>query len=187
MTRDQSITLLHAHMQNANLRRHCYVVGFAMRALARKLGGDPDEWEVLGILHDADWEETKDAPDQHTHKTLAWLKEKEITDGPLVHALMSHNAKHTGLAELEGDMEWALETVDELTGFIVAVTLVRPDKKLESVGIDSIMKKWKTKEFAKAVDRDQIAQCEEKLKIPLNEFIQITLTAMQDHHEELGL
>ena len=84
-------------------------------------------------------------------------------------------------------MEWALECVDELTGFIVAVTLVRPDKKLESVSVESVLKKWKTKEFAKAVNRDQIAQCEEKLKIPLNEFIQITLTAMQEHHEELGL
>lgn len=187
MRRDQAITILHAHMQNANLRRHCYAVGFAMRALAGKLGGDPDEWEILGILHDADWEETKDVPESHTVKTLAWLKELGIAEGPLVHAFQSHNTKHTHLAELEGNMEWALETVDELTGFIVAVTLVRPDKKLESVGIDSIMKKWKTKEFAKAVDRAQIAQCEEKLRIPLNEFIQITLAAMQNHHEELGL
>ncbi|KKU81702.1 MAG: hypothetical protein UY10_C0049G0004 [Microgenomates group bacterium GW2011_GWA2_47_8] len=186
ISRQQALELLYDHMQNTNLRRHCYAVGFAMRALAGKLGGDPDTWEVLGILHDADWEETKESPDQHTRKTLEWLKEKGIMDGPLVHAFQSHNTKHTHLAELEGNMEWALETVDELTGFIVAVTLVRPDKKLESVGIDSIMKKWKTKEFAKAVDRAQIAQCEEKLKIPLNEFIQITLTAMQDHHEELG-
>ena len=187
MDKDQAITLLHAHMQNQNLRRHCYAVGFALHALAQKLDGDPDEWEILGILHDADWEETKDTPEKHTVKTLEWLKELGIAEGPLTHAFQSHNTKHTHLAELEGNMEWALETVDELTGFIVAVTLVRPDKKLESVGIDSIMKKWKTKEFAKAVDRAQIALCEEKLKIPLNEFIQTTLTAMQDHHEELGL
>ncbi len=187
ISRQQAITLLHAHMQNANLRRHCYAVGFALRALAVKLGGDPDTWEVLGILHDADWEETKDSPGEHTRKTLVWLKEKGITDGPLIHALMSHNNKHTGLGELEGNREWALETVDELTGFIVAVTLVRPDKKLESVSVESVLKKWKTKEFAKAVDRGQIAQCEEKLNIPLAEFIGITLKAMQDHHEELGL
>lgn len=187
ITRDQAVTLLHAHMQNQNLRRHCYAVGFALRALAEKLGGDPDEWEILGIFHDADWEETKDAPDQHTRKTIEWLKEMGMSDGSIIHALMSHNNRHTGLRELEGVMEWSLETVDELTGFIVAVTLVRPDKKLESVGIDSIMKKWKTKEFAKAVDRSQIAQCEEKLNIPLAEFIGITLKAMQEHHEELGL
>ncbi|MCX6793739.1 MAG: phosphohydrolase, partial [Candidatus Gottesmanbacteria bacterium] len=157
------------------------------RALAQKLGGNPDEWEVLGILHDADWEETKDTPDTHTKHTLAWLKEKGVTDGPVVHALMSHNTRHTHLAQLDGPMEWALETVDELTGFIVAVALVRPDKKLETVGVQKDMKKWKTKEFAKAVDRTQIAQCEEKLGIPLAQFIEITLKAMQDHHEKLGL
>lgn len=158
-----------------------------MRVLAEKLGGDPDVWEVLGLLHDADWEETKDNPDQHTKNTLLWLKDIGITEGPIVHALMSHNRKYTQLADLEGKMEWALETVDELTGFIVAVALVRPEKKLETVTVHSVMKKWKTKEFAKAVDRSQIAQCEEKLGIPLNDFIEITLKAIQDHHEELGL
>ena len=187
MGKRQALDFLHSHVQNINLRRHCMAVGFTMRALAQKLGGDADAWETLGILHDADWEETKDAPDTHTRHTLAWLKEKGITDGPVVHALMSHNGKRTRLAELRGVMEWALETCDELTGFIVAVALVRPDKKLESVEVSSVLKKWKTKEFAKAVDRTQITQCEEKLGIPLNEFIEITLKAMQEHHIELGL
>jgi predicted hydrolase (HD superfamily) len=91
------------------------------------------------------------------------------------------------LAQLEGKMEWSLETCDELTGFIVAVALVRPDKKLETVGVSSVMKKWKTKEFARAVDRSQIEQCQEKLGIPLNDFIQIALSAMQGIHGELGL
>lgn len=185
--KEDAYILLHTHMQNVNLRRHCYAVGFAMRALAGRLGGNPDVWEVLGILHDADWEETKDTPDEHTKKTLAWLSEKGISGGPIVRALMSHNRKYTKLAELDGLMEWALETVDELTGFIVAVALVRPDKKLETVELGSVMKKWKTKEFAKPVDRSQISQCEEKLGIPLDEFIQITLTAMQNGHAELGL
>jgi putative nucleotidyltransferase with HDIG domain len=174
-------------MKNVNLRRHCMAVGFVMRALAEKLGGNPDEWEIVGILHDADWEETKDSENEHTKHTLAWLKDMGITEGPIVHALMSHNTKRTNLADLEGKMEWALETCDELTGFIVAVALVRPDKQLATVTLHSILKKWKTKEFAKAVDRMQITQCEEKLGIPLPEFIQITLSAMQQHHEELGL
>lgn len=187
LTQPQVFELLQSHTENINLRRHCMAVGYVMRALSEKLGGDPDMWETLGILHDADWEETKNTPDNHTKHTLAWLKEKGITDGAIVHALMSHNAKHTHLADLDGVMEWALETCDELTGFIVAVALVRPGKKLESVEVSSVLKKWKTKEFAKAVDRSQIAQCEEKLGIPLTEFIEITLTAMQKHHEELGL
>lgn len=187
MTRDEAISLLHDHTKNQNLRRHMYAVGYAMRALAGKLRGDPDTWEVLGLLHDADWEETKETPNEHTKHSLTWLKELGITDGPVVHALMSHNRKHTKLAELDGTMEWALETVDELTGFIVAVTLVRPEKKLSLVTVESVLKKWKRKEFAAAVDRSQIEQCEEKLGIPLHDFISVTLHAMQEHHEELGL
>lgn len=199
ITKQQALDLLHQHTKNQNLRRHMYAVGIVMRAFAQKLGGNPDEWEVLGLLHDADWEETKETPDQHTRKILDWLREAEIADGPIVHALMSHNTRYTHLAELEGKMEWALETCDELTGFIVAVALVRPDppsqeasegqvkSKLQSVTVKSVMKKWKTKEFAKAVDRSQIAQCEEKLGIPLDKFIQIALSAMQGIHQELGL
>lgn len=187
VTKEQAMNLLHSHMQNVNLRRHCYAVGYAMRFLASELGGDPDVWEVLGILHDADWEETKESPHDHTKKTLEYLKELGVTEGPIIRALKSHNRKHTQLAEIEGIMEWALETCDELTGFIVAVTLVRPEKKLSSVTIESVMKKWGTKEFAKAVDRSQIEQCKDALGIPLNEFIGIVLRAMQAHSDELGL
>lgn len=187
MTKDQALSLLHLHTKNENLRRHMYAVGFAMAALAKRLGGDEDVWETLGLLHDADWEETKDVPQEHTKRTLEWVKVLGETDGPIVHALKSHNTKHTHLAELDGIMEWALETVDELTGFIVAVALVRPEKQLATVTVESVMKKWNKKEFAAAVDRSQIAQCEEKLGIPLSEFIQITLQSMQEHHEELGL
>ena len=187
ITKQQALNLLHEHTRNQNLRRHMYAVGFAMRALAAKLAGNPDVWEALGLLHDADWEETKDTPDQHTKNTLSWLNSMGETEGPIVHAIMSHNRKLTHLAELDGNMEWALETVDELTGFIVAVALVRPERKLELVSVESVMKKWKMKAFAAAVEREQIAQCDEKLKIPLTEFIQITLSAMQSHHDELGL
>lgn len=164
-----------------------YAVGYAMRALAGKLDGDPDQWEILGLLHDADWEETKDAPEKHTKHTLLWLQDIGEVEGPIVHALKSHNRKYTHLAELEGSMEWALETVDELTGFIVAVALMRPDKKLASVDLQSVMKKWKNAKFAAAVGRNQIAQCEQKLNIPLSEFITITLDAMKEHHDKLGL
>lgn len=186
-SRRQALDLLHAHMQNINLRRHCYAVGYAMRALSEKLGGDPDVWEVMGLLHDADWEETKDDPTQHTRKTISWLGEMGIADGPIIHALMSHNRKHTQLAELDGLMEWALETVDELTGFIVATALVQPGKKLSAVSVDSVMRKWSKKEFARAVNRTQIEQCEEKLGIKTVDFISLTLAAMQKNSEELGL
>ncbi len=182
MTRQDAVNLLETHVQNVNLRRHCLAVGVAMKALAAKLGGDPVVWEILGIIHDSDWEETKDTPEKHTLLTL-----ERIEDEKLTHAIMSHNTKHTKLAELEGNMEWALECCDELTGFIVACALVLPTKKLADLSVESVLKKFPKKEFAKPVDRSQIAQCEERLGIPLNEFVQITLSAMQEIAPEIGL
>jgi putative nucleotidyltransferase with HDIG domain len=179
--------MLTLHVENQNLRRHCLAVGYVMRALAETLGGNPDLWEVLGILHDSDWEITKDTPEEHTKKTLHWLEQQGITSGPIVRALQSHNRKFTQLAEIEGIMEWALETCDELTGFIVAVALTRPSKLLADVTVESVLKKWKTKEFAKAVDRTHIEQCERELGIPLDQFILIALSTMQKHHDQLGL
>lgn len=182
MTREDAIKLLETHVQNQNLRRHCMAVGATMKALAEKLDGDPETWEILGIVHDSDWEETKDTPEKHTLLTL-----ERIADEKLTHALQSHNTKFTHLAELEGPMEWALECCDELTGFIVACTLVLPSKKLADLSVESILKKFPKKEFAKPVDRSQIALCEEKLGIPLPEFVEITLRAMQSISSEIGL
>ena len=84
-------------------------------------------------------------------------------------------------------MQWALYCCDELTGFIVAVTLIRPEKKLLRVATENVLSKWKEKSFAAGVHREQVELCEEKLGIPLNEFVTITLTAMQDNAEDLGL
>ncbi len=186
ITRERALEILHSHVQNQNLRRHCYAVGVVMKALAQKLGGDPNQWEVLGLIHDSDWEETKNRPEGHTKLTIQRLKDLGET-GPVIHALESHNTKITHLADLEGNMEWALETCDELTGFIVAVALVRPEKKLSAVTVESVLKKFPNKEFARAVDRTQIAQCAEKLGIKLKEFVKISLEAMQGIASEIGL
>lgn len=182
MTRDQAIKLLEDHVQNQNLRRHCLAVGATMKALAEKLDGDPETWEMLGIIHDSDWEETKDTPEKHTLLTM-----ERIADQKLIRALRSHNTKLTHLDELDGPMEWALECCDELTGFIVACALVLPSKKLADLSVESILKKFPKKEFAKPVDRVQIAECNERLGIPLSEFVSITLHAMQQIAPEIGL
>lgn len=187
MTKQQALDLLHAHMQSVNLRRHCYAVGAAMKALAKKFGGDGEKWEVVGILHDGDYEGTKTNPSQHTLLMHKWLKEAGVSDEDILSAILSHNYAHTGLNAPKNNLEWALYCCDELTGLIIAVALVRPDKKLASVTVESIMKKWDQKAFAAGVKREQIAMCEEKLNIPLNEFIQIALSAMQEIHEQLVL
>ncbi len=197
ITKEKALEILHKHMQNQNLRRHSYAVGYAMSAIYDYLkennmlednAPDKETWEVLGILHDSDYELTKDDWDNHTLLTLEWLKNEGLSESdPLYLAEMSHNNKRTGLREPQTQMEWALETCDELTGFIVAVALVQPEKKLSAVKLESIKKKWGQKAFAKGVEREQIEQCETKLNIPIDTFINIVLKAMQSHSDDLGL
>jgi uncharacterized protein len=169
------------------LVKHCLAVEAAMRALANHFGEDQDRWGVAGLLHDADWEVMQNDPEHHTRKTVEWMKEVGITDESIIQAILSHNYKHNGERPPQTAMEWSLYTCDELTGIIVATTLVRPDKKLASVDVNSVMKKFKTKSFAAAVDRTQIQMCEEKLDIPLPQFTQMILSAMQAIAPDLGL
>jgi predicted hydrolase (HD superfamily) len=211
ISRDKALEILHQNMKNQNLRRHCYAVEAVMRALARKLKTQNlklkteekacrelvERWGIVGLLHDGDYEKTKDKPDQHTLLMHQWLKEAGETDKEILEAILSHNYEHTGknftprsLGEVgkpKIKLEWSLYCCDELTGFIVACALVMPDKKLASVKVDSVLKKMKDKSFAAAVKREQIQMCEEKLKIPLKEFVKIALGAMQGINKELGL
>ncbi len=166
-----------------------------MRALAGKLGGDANKWGIVGLLHDGDYEKTKEKPEQHTLLMHQWLQEAlrqaqgklGETDQEILEAILSHNYEHTGKNEPKNKLEWSLYCCDELTGFIVACALVMPDKKLSSVKVDSVLKKMKDKAFAAAVKREQIALCQEKLGIPLEEFVKIALEAMRGISGELGL
>lgn len=187
ITRDQARELMESHIENKNLQNHCKAVAATMRTLATKLGGDEDLWEMAGLLHDADWEETQSDPSRHTAKTIEWLKEAGENHEDLHNTILTHNHHHNGYRMPESLMEWALYTCDELTGFIVAVALTRDDKKLASVEVKSVLKKFPQVAFAKPVDREQIKLCEEKLGIPLEEFVQITLQAMQSISDDLGL
>lgn len=187
INRIQALELLHRHMQNANLRRHCYSVEAVMKALARHFKQDEELWGIVGLLHDGDYEEVKDNPREHTIRMAQWLKEMGETDKTLLEAILSHNFAHTGQNAPKNDLEWSLYCCDELTGLIVAVALVRPDKKLLSVTVDAVLKKWDQKKFAAGAHREQIAKCEEKLGIKLNDFIGIALTAMQGISKDLGL
>lgn len=190
LTKDSALELLREKMKNENLRRHCYAVGKVLAQFhdyfSSPTGLTKNQWEIAGILHDADWEITKDNPERHTIELLEWLEEYEV-EPELIEVFRSHNSKTTKLREPETKLEWTLECCDELTGFIVAVALVMPERKLEQVTVDSILKKFKQKEFARQVDREQISQCEEKLGINLNEFVSVTLDAMKNNSGLLGL
>lgn len=187
MTRDKALKLLHKHMQNTNLRRHCYSVEVVMRALAKYFKEDEERWGIVGLLHDGDYEETKETPELHTIKMASWLKKEEVKDKAILDAILSHNFAHTGQNPPKNNLEWSLYCCDELTGLIVAVALVKPNKTLAEVTVESIMNKWDQRSFAGGVKREQIAECEARLAIPLKQFIAIALAAMQSIHEDLGL
>lgn len=197
MTRQQALEILHSNTQSQNLRRHCYAVAAVMEALAKKLDGDPetsadaeavaDRWYIAGLLHDADYEKTKENTEQHTKMVLGWLENTDASS-EIKDAILAHGWGFVeGNPEPKNNMEWSLYCCDELTGFIVAVTLIRPTKKLADVSVENVLSKWKEKSFAAGVHRPQIELCEKKLGIPLPEFVTIALTAMQGRSEELGL
>jgi predicted hydrolase (HD superfamily) len=151
-----------------------------MRALAKHFGQNENLWGIVGLLHDADWEATETTPDQHTKKTVEWIKTAGEKNETLIRTILSHNHKHNAEAPPKNTIEWALYTCDELTGLIVATALVRPDKKITSVTLDSVMKKFKTKSFAAPVDREQIRLCEEKLGITLETFVNLVLSSLKE-------
>jgi len=194
MTREKALKLLHENMKNVNLRRHCYAAEAVMRALYERLeDGDRNEkdkerWGIAGLLHDADYELTKEtAKKDHTKHVLKWLKELDA-ETDIYDAIAAHAFNYVeGAPEPKGNMSWALYCCDELTGLIVAVALVKPDKMLASVTLESVMKKWKSSSFAAGVNRKQIEECENRLDIPLREFVGISIKAMQAIHEDLGL
>ena len=192
MTRQEALELLHSKMQNTNLRRHCYSVEAVMRDLAKKLEGETESaelveaWGIVGLLHDGDYEFTKEHPEKHAKLMAQWVRDLGEKNEELLEGIESHGWFHEGKLP-KTQMQWALYCCDELTGLIVAVALVRPDKKLSSVTVDSVLNKWNQKAFAAGVKREQIEMCEEKLGIKLADFIGIALKAMQGIHEEVGL
>uniref|UniRef100_A0A7C4R4I9 Lysine--tRNA ligase n=1 Tax=candidate division CPR3 bacterium TaxID=2268181 RepID=A0A7C4R4I9_UNCC3 len=187
ISREEAWKLLTTYIKNQNLRKHCLAVEAAMRNLAKYFNQDEDLWGIAGLIHDIDYETTKDNSSKHSLLAVDWLKKIDV-DSRIIQAVAAHAWGYIkGAPEPKNKLEWSLYCSDDLTGLIVAVALVRPDKKLLSVTIDSVMKKWDSKNFAAGVNRDQIALCEEKLGIKLPEFIGIVLSAMQGICKELGL
>lgn len=196
MNKETALKILNQNIINQNLVRHCLAVGYSLGAIYDYLkvsnwkSDSPENketWEILGFLHDADWEKTKDNINSHTLVTLGWLTKNGVsTNDPLYLAIQSHNNKITNLREPQTQMELALECVDELTGFIVAVAMVK-GKSLQNVEVSSVTKRFKEKSFAAAVHREQITQVENLLNIPVDTFVKITLDAMKANFQELGL
>jgi putative nucleotidyltransferase with HDIG domain len=181
--RSEAQRILEDWTANKNLRKHAYAVEAAMRAYAVKLGEDVEKWGIVGLLHDFDYEKYPDLKD-HPFKGVAYLKERGFCDD-LTEAILAH-AEHTGTSR-DTLLKKCIFAVDELTGLIVAVALVRPSKKLAETSVRSVTKKWKEKSFAAGADREMIEQGAEELGVELAEHIETVLKAMQDISEKLGL
>jgi putative nucleotidyltransferase with HDIG domain len=182
-THEEAIKILHDWTKNENLRKHAYAVEDAMRAYANHFGEDEEKWAVVGLLHDFDYEQHPDLED-HPYKGAAWLRQEGYAE-ELVEGVMAH-AEHTGEPR-DTRMKQAIFAVDELTGLIVAVALVRPSKKLADVSVQSVMKKWPEKRFAAGVDRAQVEKGATELGVPLEQHVRIVLQAMQKDADRLGL
>ena len=155
-----------------------------MRALARRLGQDEDKWGLAGLLHDLDYDLTKDDPASHGLKTAEWLRDLGV-DEEIVQAILAHNAEALGLSRAT-QFDLALTAAETMTGMVVATTLVYPDKKIRSVKPKSIIKRMKEKQFARGANREMILLCEE-IGIPLADFAALSLEAMSQIDQEIGL
>lgn len=186
ISREEALSLLHEKMQSVNLRKHCYAVEAVMGALAEHFEENENLWRIVGLLHDGDYEFTKEDPGNHAKLMAGWVRELGEANGELLTGIESHGWFHEGKLP-KTKMQWSLFCCDELTGLIVAVTLVRPTKKIADVTIENVMDKWREKSFAAGVKREDIEHCEVELGIPLKDFVGIGLRAMQGIHEELGL
>lgn len=184
---DQKRMILQKYVKNKGLYKHALAVSFAMGELADYFKEDIQLWETVGLFHDMDWELTKENPKNHAKKTTEILLHEKITDERIHNAILSHNFAYNDHNAPNSRLEWSLYCCDELTGLIIATALVQPNKKLSSVTIKSILKKFNSHNFAMAVDREQIKICEEKLHITLNSFIEIILRGLQKNALDLGL
>ena len=186
-TRDEALAIVREYTENPNLRRHMKAVEAAMRAYARKYGEDEDRWGATGLLHDFDYErwpnDAHSPNEEHPSTGVAILRERGVDDD-ILEAIMAH-ADYTGV-EATSKMALTLRAVDELTGFIVAVALVRPTR-LEGMKPKSVRKKMKDRAFAAAVSREEMTGNCEALGEDMSEHIAFVISAMQDVAEDLGL
>jgi putative nucleotidyltransferase with HDIG domain len=189
MNRDEAWQLVTEWTASESLRHHMLAVEAAMRAYARRFGEDEEKWAVAGLLHDFDYEKYPDmtAEDGHPFTGLRVLREKGV-DEDIVRTVAAHAAERTGI-QPESPMEKSLVAVDELTGFLTAVALVRPSKDIRDITqIKSVRNKWKDRSFAAAVSREEIEHAAQALGVDLwNEHVPLVLDAMKAIAAELGL
>jgi putative nucleotidyltransferase with HDIG domain len=186
-TREDALALMHEYTGNENLRKHMYAVEAAMRAYARKFGEDEDLWGLTGLIHDFDYErfpnESLSATEEHPSSGVAILRDRGWPE-EILHAVMAH-AEHTGIAP-ETLMAKTIRAVDELTGFVIACSLVRPTG-ISDLKSKSVKKKLKDRSFAAAVNRDEIREYTEVIGEDMTAHIDFVIEAMRGIADTLEL
>ena len=188
LTREQAVELMHEYTPSDALRKHMYAVELAMRAMAEKHGTDPEEWGMVGLLHDFDYERfpnaSHSATDEHPGEGVRVLAGLGFSE-EIQRAILGH-AAYTGIPR-ETPLARALFAVDELAGFLVACALVRPSRSLADLEVSSVKKKLKDKAFARGVSREDVYLGVEELGVPLEEHIGFVIGALRPHDKVLGL
>ena len=184
MNRQATLELLTQYTKNESLLKHALAVEAALRAYAAKFGGDPDEWGIVGLIHDFDYERYPSAEAGHPFKGAELLREKGYPDF-VVKAVLSH-ADYSGVPR-ETPLEKTLFACDELCGFITAAALIRPTKSVLDLEASSVRKRMKDKAFARNVKREDIVKGAEELGLDLTEHITFVIKAMQGIADDLGL
>lgn len=180
MNKEEALQLLDEYIKTDTLISHCLAVGAIMKELAEKLNEDSEKWEIAGILHDLDYELTKNNPDIHAIKTVEILD--DLVDQEVKDAILAHNEKK----KVEKDMEIALYAADQLSGLIIAAVLVRPDKDISGLSVKSLKKKFKDKAFARGVERDKINEITQ-LGISIEDFFELAIKGISKIKDKLNL
>lgn len=182
-TYDEALSLVKEFNKSESLLKHAYAVEGAMRYMARKTGEDEEKWGIVGLVHDLDYERF---PDQHCKKSKEILEERGWPE-EYIRAVVSHGWSSFSDIEPKTDMEKTLYAVDELTGLIAAVAIIRPSKSVADLEAKSVMKKWKDKSFAAGVNRSIIEQGVDMLGIELRELVTDVIMGMRDVADKIGL
>ncbi len=183
MTREEALKFLNENLENRNLFKHSLAVEAVMRDLARRFGEDEDIWGLAGLLHDIDYDRTKDDPDRHSMEGARLLEEKGLPE-EVVYAVKVHNERH-GLPR-RSLLDKALYATDPVTGLIVAGALIKKEKSLAAIDVPFLINRFGEKSFARGANRETIKSCEE-MGLTLEEFLDISLKAMQKISGEMGL
>jgi len=184
VTREQGLELVRTHLKNENLVNHSLAAEAVLRAMAQRLGEDPEKWGLAGLLHDLDSETQPDLA-THTSEAAAILADKGVSL-EIIEAIKLHNPTAWPGAQRTTVFHHALAAGETITGLIIASALVNPARKLSAVKAKSLKKRYKEKAFARGADRETIAECEQA-GIPLADFCELSLVAMQAIAEEIGL